>query len=305
MKHHRILQALFLMGAGFSGLNAEEPVTKWDVGIPAPVTDAAPPEPTVKPEPIDFEVLSTRTTRKNVLEAPEMPDLPPITGTINVTVQLVEDPELPEVEPPPFTPPPSPPDDPAAVERIAEVSDRYPGTQMVSVSATVYDRKRTLLRIFPNGKSDGSVTAWSNLDFNHFSEVTTYQVRDGVDGTMYEYFLFMGIGNTNAEEEKGIAELNGLDEETTKIPELPDLAKEGPAFVLVEGNGESSAMVTLEQIHDLYATQGAKMEEAYLAREKAQAERKAYLLANPPKPKDVRIRVWSRTSGKNQQEGAR
>jgi hypothetical protein len=50
----------------------------------------------------------------------------------------------------------------------------------------------------------------------------------------------------------------------------------------------------LEQIHDLYRKEGARMNEAYHAREKARAERKAHLLVNPPKPQDVMIRFWKR-----------
>lgn len=53
-------------------------------------------------------------------------------------------------------------------------------------------------------------------------------------------------------------------------------------------------MATLEQIHDLYRKEGKQMEAATLAREKARADRKAYLLANPPVPDDVAIRFWNR-----------
>ena len=38
------------------------------------------------------------------------------------------------------------------------------------------------------------------------------------------------------------------------------------------------------------------MEAAYHARVKARAERKAYLLANPPKPNDVTISFWKRNA---------
>ena len=77
---------------------------------------------------------------------------------------------------------------------------------------------------------------------------------------------------------------------------MPDHADGGPAFVLVEGDAKSAAMDTLEQIHDLYRKEGERMEEAYHAREKARADRKAYLLANPPTPNDVTIRFWKRNT---------
>lgn len=47
------------------------------------------------------------------------------------------------------------------------------------------------------------------------------------------------------------------------------------------------------------------MEAAYHAREQARAERKAYLLANPPVPEDVTIRVWRRTPNNANREGSR
>ena len=119
MKSSLLALPTLLVSVWFSCLNAQEVATKWDVEIPGPITDGTPSEPAPKPEPIEFTVLSSRTTRLDVKEAPEMPDLPSITGTINVTVQLVEDPNLPD-PPPPL--PALPPDDPAVVARLAEIS---------------------------------------------------------------------------------------------------------------------------------------------------------------------------------------
>jgi hypothetical protein len=301
---------LLLVSVSFSCLNAQEVATKWDVEIPGPITDGTPSPPIPKPEPIDFKVLSSRTTRMEVTEAPEMHDLPPITGTINVTVQLVQDPNLPD-PPPPL--PALPPEDPAVIARLAELRENYRGTELVFLSATVYDHNRTFLRIYPNGRLVDSVTAWSNLDFNHFSGFSTYRVKDAEDGTLYDFGLLMGIGGIDTRRWKEIAEARGIEYKGPEIPEIPemtDLADGGPSFIVVEGDAKSPAMDTLEQIHDLYRKEGARMEEAYHAREKAREERKAYLLANPPKPNDVTVRFWKRNrpvakaaSAKETQEG--
>jgi hypothetical protein len=299
MKHLPVFLAV--LGTILSAA-AQQTVTKWDVEIPVPITDGTPTPPTAKREPIDFKVLSSRNTRTDVTEAPEMPDLPPIDGTINVTVQLVEDPQL--TDPPPPLPA-LPPDHPAVVARLAELSEQYGGTQMVFLSAEVHDHNRTLLCIYPNGKLDGAVTAWSNLDFNHFSGFSTFRVKDGIDGTLHDIALLMGIGNTDNQRLEKLAKNSGVEHEAPKIPEMPDYAEGGPTFILVEGDAKSPAMDTLEQLHDLYRNEGARIEVAYHAREKALAERKAYLLANPPKPKDVTIRVWSRTAAHNHKEGSR
>ena len=289
MNRNATLGMLFL-GLIFP-LLGQEVVPKWDVEIPAPLTDGIPTEPVPEPEPIDFEVQRSLTKRVNVVESPEMPGLPPITGTISVTVQLVKDPGLPD-PPPPL--PASLPDDPAVIARMAELREKYRATKLVFLSATVYNHNRTFLRIYPNGRDGGIVTAWSNLDFNHFCSFSTYQVKAAEDDTLYRFGLLMGIGCTDTKRWAELAAEKGYEYKAPEIPQMPDLAVGGPAFVVVEGDAESPAMDTLEQIHDLYRKEGARMEAAYHARIKACEERKAYLLANPPKPKDVTVRFWKR-----------
>lgn len=284
--HFSLITAFFLTAA----LHGEEALTsKWDVEIPDAISDGTPSPPPPKPEPIPFEVESVITRRVHVVESPEMPDLPPITGTINVTVRHVKDPKLPE-PPPPL--PALPLDDPAVVARLEELAEKYRGTELVFISATVYNHNRTFLRIYPNGRVVDSITAWSNLDFNHFGGFSTYRVKDADDGTLYDFGLLMGIGSTDTERWEELAAEKGYEYKAPEIPLLPDLAVGGPSFVVAEGDANSPAMNILEQIHDLYRKEGVRMEKAYHARVKAYEERKAYLLANPPKPKDLIINYW-------------
>ena len=296
MKSSFSITSVLLGSLWFSSLNAQETATKWDVEIPVPITDGIPSPPIQKPKPINFKVLGSRTTLMDVTKAPEMHDLPPITGTINVTVQLVKDPGLSD-PPPPL--PALPPGDPAVIARLTKLREKYRGTELVFLSATVYDHKRTFLQIYPNGRLDGSVTAWSNLNFNHFSGFSTYRVKDAADGTLYDFGLLMGISSMDTRRWKEIAEVREVKNKGLEIPEIPimsDLAEGGPGFIVVKGDAKSPAMDTLEQIHDLYRKEGVKMENAYHVREKARAERKAYLLANPPKPDDVKIQFWTRNN---------
>ncbi len=260
--------------------------------IPGNITDGTPSPPAPKPEPIEFDVLRSHTKRVHVVESPEMPGLPAPEGTINVTVQLVKDPGLPD-PPPPL--PALPPDDPAVLARMEELRGEYQETQLVFVSATVYDHSRTYLRCFPSGGGGRKeICGWSNLDFNHFSGFATYQVK-GADGELREYGLLMGIGNEDTQQRaEWLAKRDG-EYVAPEIPSLPELATAGPAFVISEGDTtDREAMELIEGMHSLYRTEGARMEEAYHARVKAYEKRKAYLLANPPKPKDVVIRVWNR-----------
>lgn len=280
------------MLAGACSLAAQETPPKWDVEIPGPIAGGTPAEPAPAPEPLGFTDLTSRTKQMDVVEAPEMPELPPVTGTINVTVKLVEDPQSPSPPPPPPPLEALPPTDPEVIARLEELRENYRGMELLFVSCEVHDRSRSLVRIYPNGKLDGEVVAWSNIDFNHFTGFSTYRVRDGVDGSLHDYGLLMGTGNRDSATMQRLAALAGHEYEAPKIPELPDLAAGGPAFVVIEGEAGSPGIATLEQLHDLYRKEGVRMAEACAAREQAREERKAYLLANPPQPSDVTVRFW-------------
>lgn len=287
----KFLPVSFVLLGGLLSLRGQEKTTpQWDVEIPGPISDGKPSPPAPKPEAIDFKVEQSRTTRMAVTKAPEMADLPPIKGVINVTVQRVKNPGLPD-PPPPL--PPLPPDDPAVVARIEEFRQDYQGTELIFLSATVYDHSRTLLRIYLNGKAEGEISAWSNIDFNHFSGFSTFRVKES-DGTFRDYGLLMGIGNTDTASVAGRFAKQGNDYDKPEIPKLSDLAVSGPSFLVIDGQANGDAMNTLSQVHDLYRKEGVRMEEAFHAREKAYAERHAYLLEHPPVPEDVKIQFWKR-----------
>ncbi len=290
MKHHRIFQTFSVIGAGFFALNAQETTTKWDVGIPVAINDATLSESVPKPEPSDFKVLSSHTTRMPVKEAPEMHDIPFVNRTINVTLQVAQDPKLTDPLPLPILP-----TSVLAVDaQMTELAEIQQGTELVFLSATVYNHHRTFLQIYLNGKLENAVTAWSNIDFNHFNGISSYRVKDAEDATLYDFGFLLGIDNIDT---KGWEQLPAEKSSNYKLPEIPkmsDLIHCGPSFVVVEGAAESPTMDTLEQLHDLYRKEGARMEAAYHAREMAHAERRAYLLANPPKPRDVTIQFWKR-----------
>ena len=283
---------------------------KWNVEIPAPIVQVAPTEPVKESEPIKFEVLSSRTKEVYVRGAPEMSDLPPIEGTIKMTIQRVANPGLTD----PLPPLPSlPPNDPAVLARLQELRETYRGTELVFLSASVHmendtaENACTLLRIYPNGQVGKEVVAWSNLNFLHLTGQGGYRVNND-DGTQQDMGILMGISPMYAQTMRRMAERAtqaGREYTEPEIPELPDLSTAGPQFLIVEGDDESPAMDVLEQLHDLFERSGEQLKDQYLAREKARVERKAFLLANPPKPKDVTVRVWRRAPTQNAQEESR
>ena len=153
---------------------------------------------TPKPELPTFKVQRSLTRHMEVTETPEFPDLPPVTGKVKVTVELVDDPHLPD-PPPPL--PALPLDDPAVQARMVETKEFYQGTELIYISATVYDQTHTLLRWYPNGQKSQEMTAWSNLDFNHFSAFASYEIPQA-DGTVKSFGLIMGIGNEETKNAK-------------------------------------------------------------------------------------------------------
>lgn len=164
--------------------------------IPAPISDgrlSPPPPPVQKP---DFRIESTQVKEVDVVAAPPMPGLPPVEGAITLKVHTVADPGLPD--PPPPLPPPSV-TDPAVKARLAEMSAKYKEMRIVFLSATVYDHRRTLLRCHPSGGVGREITAWSNLDFNHFRGFGDFEAT-GADGGLRKYALLMGVVNENTEQ---------------------------------------------------------------------------------------------------------
>src|SRR5690606_4064394 len=88
--------------------------------------------------------------------------------------------------------------------------------------------------------------------------------------------------------------------EGPQIPALPDGA---PAFVIVTENPDPESVRMIEDLHALHRAEGARMAAAAAAREQAYEDRKAHLLANPPKPRDVTVHFWKRDNSATPTEG--
>jgi hypothetical protein len=255
--------------------------------IPGPISEGTPADPASPPVLPDFQIEGTQVRRVEVVEPPPMEGLPPVAGTITLKVHHVADPGLPD---PPAPLPPLAADDPLVVGSLGELRANYRDTRIVFVSATVYDRAYTRLTCYPDGVSAKAVTVWSNVDFNHYTGFATFEVT-GTDGEVRGYALLMGIGNQHSERHRELLASSGIEYEE---PEIPVFTEDGPSFVMLTENPEPEGVKLVEDLHALYRHEGKRMAEACAAREKAREERMAYLLANPPKPKDVTVNFWKR-----------
>ena len=238
----------------------------------------------------DFRVKSTVIREIDVVEAPPMPGLPLVEGTITATVHVVEDPKLPDPPPPPVSV-----DDSGGNSLTEDSGENDEWGQMAFLSATVYDHSRTLLRCHPNGNLGNEITVWSNLDFNHFSGFSNFEVK-AADGSVRRYdLLMMGIDNEDTQKN---AALLASDDVEYNLPEIPLLPDGQPAYVIVgaapDAAPNADAVQFVEDLHALYRSEGVRMEAAYHARIEAEAEQRAYYLANPPVPKDVTMNFWER-----------
>jgi hypothetical protein len=257
---HRLILLLFV-GYGCSHISAEE--------LPD------------KPAKPDFKIESTKITRLDVVESAPMEGLPVVHGKITLKMHNVAEPKLQES---PVS------ESPSAPEPSADLPTEVAETQIASVSATVYDRSRTLLTCYTGAAAGNPVTVWSNVDFNYFSGVAMLDAK-GADGKLRSYHLLMGIGNEVTIISKKRAASAGEESPTPQIPKLPDGE---PAFVITSANPDPASLKLIEDLHTLYRNEGTRMVREYIAREKAEEKRRKYLIANPPKPKDVTIHFWKR-----------
>jgi len=240
------------------------------------LSDGTPPQLSPPKPPLELEVLKT-LAKPIVLEEPApLSGMKSVRKTVTLTKHLIVEPDLPE------PPPPLPPvdiTDPAVIARLAEMRDKFRKTEIVFVSATVYDHSRTFVRWWPNGQYDKEMCAWSNVDFNLFCGFSDYTWQGR------KFSLLMGIGNENAALRQHFASMRGR---TYTPPEIPALPTDGPGFVLTKGDAADPASLdVLTGLHELYRVEETRLKDAYAGREKARIEREAFLRAHPPQPKDV------------------
>ncbi len=226
----------------------------------------------------EFQIESTQVKRLEVVEAPKLSGLPPTEGVIRLKMHNVAEPKLKTIEP-------QSEEDQSKSNLDSQVTDEEViQSSMIFLSATVYDQKRTLLRCSVNGAGDDEITVWSNVNFNHFTGVNTVQVRQA-NGDIHAYSLIIAIGNEVSQSLK-----------EADVPSIPDGV---PAYVIQSKNPSPESLALVESLHVFYRTEGKRLAEESVAREKAYEAEKAYLLANPPKPKDVTIHFWKRSSPEN------
>ena len=182
---------------------------------------------------------------------------------------------------------PTPPTEPAEPADTADSTEPTESTEVVAaeipeatlsyppiISATVYPGPRTFLS-WTHVSADGTsreFSGWSNIDFNHLD--STNEIL-GTDGNQHTFIL--GVGTES---------------ESDAAHQPPPFATEAPTFV-PDGEIPAEALVVVDSLHKIYATEAEMLAEAYAGREAAHLAEDAKAeeeLANPPPPKDLIIR---------------
>ena len=249
-------------------LKAEDSAVPTDVGQPAVIgTDNS----SATPNP-DYKVIESHTERVLREEPAPLQGMTPVRKVVDVTVQRVADPHL--VAPKPSSQVLDEAELPEPINPEATEGEQGE-SQLIFVSAMVYDHKRTLLTWSTSGEPNDEMVAWSNIDFNQFVGIGSVTFKGRSFG------LMLSVGNGTA--------TGGTSGTEDDLPPVPALPADVPAFVLTGGApNDADSITAITGLHELYRRDAARLEAAY----KARLEREAFLRMHPPEPKDIQIRVW-------------
>lgn len=164
-----------------------------------------------------------------------------------------------------------------------------PNYHWVSVSATVYDRKATYLKIHSQLNGEKQVTeAWSNVDWRYFGGVASFEGR----GQTFNFLMMAGESSIEALK---IAKERNPNVFIPEIPRnLPKLTSAGPRYTVgKEAASHEVALDFLEAIHDLYKEKETELIETHEKRVADHIARQEQLRLNPPKKKDVEVHFWN------------
>lgn len=157
-------------------------------------------------------------------------------------------------------------------------------TTSLCFSASVVDNQATFLQWREEGKE---YQAWSNIDFKYLTGFSSFSKGDR------SYVPFMGLTDFSSTALRN--------ESLFKIP--VKLPKGAPDFMMIQGTaGESEGYDVIAALHQLYATDGQRLREAYELLVARQKEVAAKLRANPPAPKNIIFNFWKVEPSKKEAE---
>jgi hypothetical protein len=201
---------------------------------------------------------------------------------------ILPDPPLPAVRPAA---------QPGSAGRLAAFSAEWRAHRLLHPSihagATVYRLPdgKTVTLVTQWRVNDGPpVSFWSSADFSLLAHPGGF-TRTTPEGEVNHTMLLLWSSHDVAMW-KDLAARRGREYQPPDLPEFP----EGPATWIVAGNGDMQKTdpVTeraIKHLHEHYNQNLTQLRQAYALLEAERAARRAELLANPPQPRDIHLRV--------------
>ncbi len=198
---------------------------------------------------------------------------------------------------PPVLPPAAPTSLPSAeqlasAEAIAAQEETEKPSQMLVLSATVYDRQVTAIRWFHEGHE---YQAFSNIDFNFVAGLGAFETAEAW------YSVVLGLGNQTraeaiADNQRAISQ--GWPASALKtVPSLSEFSSQRSEYRLVGGElPPPAAIQALDALHRYFDANKTSLITAYQQRLVEQAEREKYQREHPPVPQDTVINYWPKKS---------
>jgi hypothetical protein len=192
-----------------------------------------------------------------------------VVGGHSVTYNLV----VPPVRPNP-TAAPQPSPTPAA-ENSAEAAKDF---RFIFFSATVYDRKFTVLRWFSE-TSPETFTAVSNVDFNLFTSIPEFETQD----TVYDFFMALDnetVANADPVTARELAQAGAV------------LPTDRSAYIVVSGSAGSDALSAFDDFHSYFDANKAWLVRSYWQKQQQMAQQELWLRLHPPVIPNPVINFW-------------
>ncbi|MCF7731306.1 MAG: LamG domain-containing protein [Akkermansiaceae bacterium] len=215
------------------------------------------------------------------------------------------------IEPLPIPPPPEPVPQPTAAERAAfsaraaALRASRPRERFILLGGTLYlsDNRppRAFCRQWPVGGGE-PVSFWTNIDLRDIQGLGRFV---GTDGTHYQFMMMWTVMDLSR-----IASAWSANGRAYLPPELPDFPNETPAaagqpatltgaatFIPVcEGADKANDLTIITELHKIYNQERPRLHAAAISRENARLAAEAALKANPPKPQDITLHYWFKTT---------
>ncbi len=254
--------------------------------ILGPIADGTPPPP-AEPKP-EYKIAGSDVLQTTTREQ----------GGRAITIRRIRPIALPP-------PPPRPAETTAAVsaeyrQRLDDYRKGHPRSGLMLMGATVYrsgdQAPRTLIHLWPEGGGE-AVELWSSADMALIAGgINSFRDSAGRSHHLMIVWSDIHVGR--------LSDIFAPKGGRCVPPEMPAFPGGEAAFQVVGGQPAAGDLTAIRSLHDIYNSELERLKTAREGRERARAEREAYIKSNPPKPQDITISYWRTETPASDGKGA-